>query len=203
MCDSIIYLIVNRVNGWFYVGRSVDPRGRWTNHKSDLRRGQHSSPNLQRDWDLYGEDQFLFLPIRQCPRRVAPFIETILIRLSNAVNYYNVAENGYGGANISLEVRQKISESMRGRKLSCSHREAISNGMCGRKLSQKHRNNLSLSRVGEKSHRSKLTVSNVQDIRKRVANGEKQIDLAREFCVTKMTLADVIHRRTWRHVTDG
>lgn len=48
---------------------------------------------------------------------------------------------------------------------------------------------------------SKLTPDSVREIRLRVSDGERQADLAREFGVSKTTLSQMIHGKTWRHIT--
>lgn len=59
-----VYVIVNTVNGKKYVGSaSTSFAKRWRNHKHDLERGQHHSSYLQRSWDKYGEQAFVFKAI--------------------------------------------------------------------------------------------------------------------------------------------
>jgi hypothetical protein len=51
---------------------------------------------------------------------------------------------------------------------------------------------------GEENPRSTLTKENVNEIKKRLATGERQIDLANEFNVSKTTICDIAHFRHWR-----
>ena len=53
---------------------------------------------------------------------------------------------------------------------------------------------------GEDSYKAKFTNADVERIRKRHALGEKQIVLAMEYGVTKTTICDIIHRRSWKHL---
>ena len=66
-----IYEIVNLFNGVRYVGSSVSFNKRWSQHRTDLRRGIHHSKYLQRSWNKYGPDQFLFraIEIIESPNR--------------------------------------------------------------------------------------------------------------------------------------
>lgn len=48
----------------------------------------------------------------------------------------------------------------------------------------------------------KLTPDMVREIRRRVAAGEMQTALAREFGINKYTMRSIVHRRTWRHLSD-
>lgn len=52
------------------------------------------------------------------------------------------------------------------------------------------------SRVGG----SKLAEEDVLSIRRRNAEGERAIDLADEYGVTKSTMSALINRKTWRHI---
>jgi len=55
-------------------------------------------------------------------------------------------------------------------------------------------------RSGEQSVRSKLLGSDVRDIRKRRANGEKGIELAKEYGITPSAVCDIVKRRCWKHI---
>jgi len=53
---------------------------------------------------------------------------------------------------------------------------------------------------GENHGNAQLTNNQVIDIRRRVASGERQVDLAKEFGVKKNTICDIINGRTWKTV---
>ena len=54
---------------------------------------------------------------------------------------------------------------------------------------------------GEQSGTSKLTETQVRDIKRRLADGERIIDVAEAFGVAVSTVHSIKSRRTWRHVT--
>ena len=56
-----IYKIVNKVNQKYYVGRSVNIRGRWRTHKRSLGLSIHQNKHLQSAWNKYGSDNFEFI----------------------------------------------------------------------------------------------------------------------------------------------
>jgi group I intron endonuclease len=64
-----IYRIVNKVNKKVYVGSSINIRGRWAVHKSDLRRNKHHNYHLQKSWNKYGERNFSFMIIEECTKK--------------------------------------------------------------------------------------------------------------------------------------
>ncbi len=63
---SGVYQIRNKVNGKRYVGSAANFRLRRTNHICQLRAGRHHSNHLQRAFDLYGEDAFVFEVLLFC-----------------------------------------------------------------------------------------------------------------------------------------
>ena len=54
---------------------------------------------------------------------------------------------------------------------------------------------------GETHPRSKLTATDIQDIRKRFAQGETQAAIARSYAVNSSHISDIIHRKRWAHIT--
>jgi len=57
---SGIYKIINKVNGKYYIGSSNDIKGRWSEHKNDLKANRHDNDYLQKSWNKYGEENFEF-----------------------------------------------------------------------------------------------------------------------------------------------
>ena len=61
---SGIYKIVNKVNGKYYVGSSTNisdtSHGRWKRHKYLLNKNSHFNIHLQRAWNKYGKNNFIF-----------------------------------------------------------------------------------------------------------------------------------------------
>lgn len=57
---SGVYQITCTANGKTYYGQTTDMRRRWNEHVAALRCHKHHNPVLQEDYDMYGEDAFLF-----------------------------------------------------------------------------------------------------------------------------------------------
>lgn len=63
-----IYKITCVPNGKIYIGSSVDVRNRWWNHKSQLKHQKHTNQHLQRAYDKYGKEAFLWEVIEECSK---------------------------------------------------------------------------------------------------------------------------------------
>lgn len=56
-----VYFIINKINNKIYCGSSNHILERWDVHKSQLRNNAHSNGHLQRAWNKYGEENFVFV----------------------------------------------------------------------------------------------------------------------------------------------
>ena len=64
-----IYQIINKINNKRYIGQTFVPNSRKKRHFSDLRNHRHDNKYLQKAFDEYGEECFLFeimLEIEDC-----------------------------------------------------------------------------------------------------------------------------------------
>jgi group I intron endonuclease len=110
MCENIhstgIYQIVCRTSGKRYIGSASGKRyafsARWSRHIKDLKLNKHHCQHLQNAWNLYGEDDFLFmivdiLPKELCIEREQMYLNTI--PKNQLMNTSNTASGGNGGSN--------------------------------------------------------------------------------------------------------
>jgi group I intron endonuclease len=122
-----IYLITNLVNGKSYVGKTTQTiEERWHQH---LQNAKSKVPyHLYRALRKYGTDAFSVqtLATTEDPEELNNLERVWILTLgTHSTQYgYNMT---YGGDGVAAtdEVRQKISESMKGRTLSDSHKVAI------------------------------------------------------------------------------
>lgn len=54
--------------------------------------------------------------------------------------------------------------------------------------------------MGQNNPAAKLTAFDVHMIRKRAYRGEQPIDIARDYPVSRTTVAEIVARKSWRHV---
>ena len=138
--NSVIYKIVNIVDGKVYIGSAIDFEYRKNSHISTLRRNKHRNCHLQNAWNLYGEGCFRFEIIEEVQKLVSEsrrdFKERLvsgreqyyldkILHADKETNYFS--EFGYNinriassrlGASLSQESKNRLSESHKGIKLS-------------------------------------------------------------------------------------
>ena len=61
-----VYMIINKLDGRFYIGGSVNIHKRWISHKCDLKKKRHPNKNLQNVYDIYGINVFEHKIIENC-----------------------------------------------------------------------------------------------------------------------------------------
>jgi len=124
-----VYMLWQVSTGKAYVGSSVSFRRRWNKHLSQLKRGNHHSPHLQRAWTKYGEADFRF--------DVLEYVQDVRDLLSveqewlDALGAFNTSRRASSrlGVRVSDETRAKISKAHKGRKKSAQERQAHLEGV--------------------------------------------------------------------------
>jgi group I intron endonuclease len=132
-----IYVIVNMTTGQAYRGRSTTIEFRFECHIDSLRKRIHINPRLQRSWNKYGEEAFVFAICEECD--LEDIVEREQWYLDNEIRWgwdYNInprAESpprfGDQSPERQEEIRKKHSDSHKGKKrppISEEHRRRIS-----------------------------------------------------------------------------
>ena len=125
---SGIYYIKNIINNKIYVGQSIDIKTRLYRHKNDLRNNRDSR-HLQNSYNKYGEDNFEFVLLMECPVEELDFWEKYYIKLWNTNNYdfgYNLDGGGSTSRLMSEETKFLMSMSRMGHEVSAETRAKIS-----------------------------------------------------------------------------
>lgn len=102
-----IYCIENTINNKKYIGLSRDIRRRWNEHKSDLRNGHHENIYLQREWNIYGEENFQFDIVELCDPFIICDRECYYISTYKTLSHeggYNLTNGGEGAATTNKKV---------------------------------------------------------------------------------------------------
>lgn len=159
---SGVYVLINIINGHFYVGSAVNLATRKIRHISPLRKGKHPNRHLQRAYDKYGEDAFDFKILIYCEPIFLIQLEQFFIdTLHPEYNILPVAGSRLGFS-VSKETRRKISASHKGRVLSEEHKRKIGEGLKGHIVSEDSRKKSSARFIGKplsEEHRKKLSSS--------------------------------------------
>lgn len=107
-----IYSITNIVNGKKYVGQSVNVKSRIRNHRWALNHNCHQNDHLQKSFNKYGKDCFVFDIVCECQEDQLDELERFYIDLYNCIDSnfgYNSETGGNLNKHLSQEVRLKMS----------------------------------------------------------------------------------------------
>ncbi len=88
-----VYMVLCLHNNKRYYGQSVNVSSRLSQHKSRLRRNIHEVPELQRDWNLYGETNFQFSAIYLSKDYTK--IEREALEIELIARHYNICYNNF------------------------------------------------------------------------------------------------------------
>lgn len=182
---SGIYQIRNLLNGKRYTGSACKFRGRWHNHRSQLRRGIHGNVKLQNAWAKAGEQSFSFEVIELCGK------DDLAVReqhwLDTTRPEYNIAmfARSYQGRAATQEQRQRTSEANKGNKY-----------CVGRVISAETRAKISAAKLGRK-HKSPRSPEHTARIAK-AHTGLKRSDETRKR-ISEAQLRSWASRKTQRH----
>jgi len=108
-----VYCIENKINGKKYVGQAVDIKARWRHHKCLLENGKHHSVALQRAWNKYSGNNFMFYILEECEAKDLNDCEIKWIKQLNTYKRgYNMTAGGEGqlGRSLTSEQRNHLSE---------------------------------------------------------------------------------------------
>jgi len=111
-----IYKIRNIKNDKYYIGSSIDIQDRWYQHKNSLSNNKHHSIKLQRSYNIYGENNFIYDIIEECDKNL------LIAREQYYIDTYNSYKNGYNstkfaGSNLGMKHSIETKEILRQKSL--------------------------------------------------------------------------------------
>ena len=174
---SGIYKIINKINGKYYVGSSINIYKRWKEHIKDLNNNRHHSIYLQRSWNKNGSENFKFIieTLKQPKDLLITEQQYLDIAKLEYDKTYNACWNATSimlGRKHTEETKLKISKSQIGKVVSNDTKRKISKSKIGIKhpyygksLSKKHKAKISIGISGNKnpSYNSKIyTFKNIK-----------------------------------------
>lgn len=156
-----IYKIKNITNNKIYIGSAINIEIRWKEHINDLKGNKHHSIKLQRAYNKYGKDNFVFEIVELCA------VDMLLIKEQEYINTYKSYIDGYNcsptagsrlGSIQTIETKNKISNKLKGRVsprkgviVSDETKNKMSKSHNGKILSTTHINNIRNSKMGDKN----------------------------------------------------
>lgn len=120
-----IYRIKNLKNEKCYYGSSKNIEKRWGTHKNHLNGGKHHNILLQRSWDKYSEESFIFEVVEECDEKILLEREQYYL---DSKPEYNIGVKSSGGDNFTKNpnkdnIIKKITESVKKRYDSMTEEE--------------------------------------------------------------------------------
>jgi len=64
-----VFQIKNIENNKVLIDHSIDMESKWNRHKIELKFGNHRNRSLQKDWNEYGEESFVFEVLSELKKR--------------------------------------------------------------------------------------------------------------------------------------
>jgi predicted GIY-YIG superfamily endonuclease len=196
---NVIYQIRNVVNGHYYVGSTVDSRKRFWAHRKALRTGAHDCVHLQRAWNKYGEDCFVFEILKQLDRREDLFLEeqTYIAEHFGRDYFYNVSAHAASPMrDISAELRTHLSQKTKeylarhgSPRLGKTHSEETRAKLSASKLANPTRAWAGKSR----SEETKAKISATQKGRPNLMKGKKMSEQGRANVIAAVKRGEASH----------
>jgi group I intron endonuclease len=189
-----IYQIRNLVNNRLYIGSAASKlglEGRWRGHRNALRKDSHGNRHLQHAWNKYGEDIFVFEILEECEPmlcigREQHHLDTVLFASYNDKRFHQLGYNICRVAGNSLGVKRSEDTKI---KLSKAHQ--------GKRHSSETKIKMSKTQLGKRPN-TKLTKSNVSEIRILLKHGITQGVIAQKFNINQCTVSDIKTGKSWQ-----
>src|SRR5258706_10432113 len=164
--NSGIYCIENKTDTKKYIGQAQDIGRRYKRHMRELRKNKSNNKHLQRAWNKYGEENFIFYIIEECDIESLDKKEIYYIKKlksHSSENGYNISWGGNApmrGVFVTDEHRKHLSESlsgdknpMYGKKTPMAVLKKIAAALLGRVQSETEKLNNSYGQVGKKKRK--------------------------------------------------
>lgn len=208
-----VYLIKNKINDKIYIGKTSNPKNRWTKHLR-IASGKRNKEKfyLHKAISKYGEDNFSFdiiesyIDQKECADSEIFYITYLK---SLGAELYNLTGGGEGCAGRVLyeETKKKISESHKGlkhteetkRKISKINNERFKDPTYKEKITRINQE-MAKQRSGENNNFSKLNISDVIEIRNKYKSGTTYNQLALEYKVSNKNIGHIVRYKTWKNV---
>lgn len=189
MKESGIYCIINKINNKKYIGQTVDLDRRIYDHKRLLKKNEHKNIYLQREFNKYGEENFIIEVIEKCDIKKLDDRECYWISKYKTMNN-DEGFNMEGGGNKN----KIISEASRQKKV------GINNPMYGKKISNEH---IEILRNRNRGKHSIINDEIAFNIKKDLSKGLKRKEVASKYNVNVHLIDKIIALKNWSYVNSN
>lgn len=151
MSLSSVYLILNIKNQKIYIGSAINLKRRFKQHKSELRLNKHDNKHLQRSYNKYGNESFIYLKLEETnPEDLINREQYWIDTLKPEYNIRKFAKSNLGCRwNLSEETKRKISLASKNRIITVKHRLILQEVLTGIKRSEETKQKISNSKKGK------------------------------------------------------
>ena len=155
-----IYSITNIINYKKYIGQSIDIKRRFRDHRWALRHNKHENDHLQKSFNKYGIDCFVFEIVCECTKEELDDLERYYIEYYDTTNSdkgYNYETGGFVNKKASDRLTDKLKQvrsckektGMYGKHHSEETKALMREAALGRVLSKETKDKLSASHIGK------------------------------------------------------
>lgn len=100
VAENVVYCLKNKVNNKLYIGSSSNYKQRKISHLESLMNKCHHNPILQKDFNEFGKENFVFEILKQGFKTVEKMLEHEYYLINNSSNIYNVLKVNYNGVGL-------------------------------------------------------------------------------------------------------
>lgn len=175
--ESGIYIIKNIVNDRFYLGATSNFDVRKRKHFKLLKDNKHHCLLLQKAFNKYGANSFVFQIIETCDKQILFEKEQSYFDKYGRLLYNSVLTS----YEINQKARLKISSKMIGRKMSNETKEKLKNAMSGKKHSQETKLKISQKIKGQLHSLKSKTQIQLNSARKEILQLDENNNIIRKW----------------------
>jgi group I intron endonuclease len=200
----VVYKITNTISGKIYIGSTKNFLNRKTHHLVCLRNKKHRNQYLQKAFDKYGEDKFIFEILEENIEE-----QKLLLREQFYLDSYKSynREIGYNlnptaGSNKGFKMPESAKQILREKNLGKRHsdktKDKISKIQIGKKRTYEAKLKTSKKCRWENNPAAKLNFEIVNLIRQKRKNGSKLKELCKEFNVSQSLISAICTYKIWK-----
>ena len=210
---SGIYQIRNIVNEKVYIGQTKQPfYKRFLHHVWKLRNGNHDNQHLQKAFELYSEEAFVFevLEVVENPLLLDEKEKFYIERARIHKVCYNISDGGQGAHGIPMpeHIKQMLSSLNKrlntGKHVSDETKRKMSASKLGKKRTETCIHKMQETRIQNilqgQNNKCKLTAEQARQVKQMLIKGFSYNEIAKRFSVSKSNVNAIRCNRSWKFV---